>query len=235
LAANLASKLHARSTQRRPITAAGDRRIVQIMTLLQELTTDYPNFSWHVHVSGHETKGDVFWLPVFEDKQVLQSSAKRVLDMVYRFVESGSAKISGAASELSGSHNARRRRAAMFDPRRASADEEPSASDSRRARSLGAGERQRSLHDPTTASALQGGNLVSSASGAAVRPVASSAALRESLEAGDASGEEDAEARAAAAAAAVVDNAMEEEDDEAADAFIRAAVAGQVPVASAAN
>eukprot|EP00168_Porphyra_purpurea_P006274 TRINITY_DN1772_c0_g1_i1.p1 TRINITY_DN1772_c0_g1~~TRINITY_DN1772_c0_g1_i1.p1 ORF type:complete len:466 (+),score=74.24 TRINITY_DN1772_c0_g1_i1:567-1964(+) len=205
------------------------------MTLLQELTTDYPNFSWHVHVSGHDTRGDVFWLLVFEEKQVLQSLAKRVLEMVYRFVESETAMISGAASELSGSHNARRRRAAMFDPRRASADGEPSANSSRHARFLGGGERQRSLPDPTTASALRDGSLVSSASGAAARPVASSAAPRESLEAGDASREEDAEARAAAAAVAVVDNTMEEEDDDAADSFIRTAVAGQVPVASAAH
>jgi len=74
LAANLASNLQEKSTLRRPITVAGVRRIVQIMTLLQKRTAAYPNFSWHDHVSGHDTKGDVFWLHVFEDKKVLKSS-----------------------------------------------------------------------------------------------------------------------------------------------------------------
>jgi len=39
--------------------AAGVRRIFQIMRLLQGLTAEYPNFSWHLHVTGHDTKGDI--------------------------------------------------------------------------------------------------------------------------------------------------------------------------------
>jgi len=233
LAADLACKLHARSTLRRPITQAGVRRIVRIMTLLQALTADYPNFSWHVHVSGHDIKGDVFWLPVFEDKQVLKSSAKRVLDMVYRFVESGSAMLSGAAFELPKSHGARRRRAATSDPRRGLDDGEASAGGSRRARSLGGEERRRSMYDPTSASDLRDGTFVRSDSGAAVQRASPSTALPTTPDEGHGPGEEDAEARAAAAAAAVVDDATEDEgddDDELADAIIRAAVAGRTPI-----
>jgi len=238
LAADVASKLHARSTRRRPITPAGVRRIFQIMTLLQALTADYPNFSWHVHVSGHDTKGDVFWLPVFEDRQVLKSSAKRVLEIVYRFVESGSAMLSGAAFELSGSHGARRRRAATIDPSGGLADGETSVGGSRRARSLGGEERRRSMHDPTTSSDLRVGIFVRSASGTGVQRAAPSPALPTTSDEGHGAAEEDAEARAAAAAAAVVDTAMEDEsdiDDELADALICAAVSGRTPISAAAN
>jgi len=183
------------------------------MTLLQALTADYPNFSWHVHVSGHDTKGDVFWLTVFEDRQVLQSSAKRVLDMVYRFVESGSAMLSGAAFELSGSHGARGRRAATVALCGGLDDGETSAGGSRRAQSLGGEERRRSVHYPTTAPDCRGWSFVRSASGSAVQPGAPSTALPPTADQGHEAGEEDAEARAAAAAAAIVDNAMEDESD----------------------
>ena len=238
LAVDLAFKLHARSIRRRPITPAGVRRIVQIVTLLQALTADYPNFSWHVHVSGHDTKGDVLWLPVFGCRHVLESSAKRVLDMVYRFVESESAMLSGAAFELSGSHGARGRRAAMVAPCGGLDDGEKSAGGSRRARSLVGEERLRSIHGPRTASDCRGGSFVRSASGSAVQRGAPSTALPPTADQGHEDGDEDAEARAAAAAAAIVDNAMEDEidtDDKLADALIRDAVAGRTFISVAAN
>jgi len=190
------------------MTAAGVRRIVQIMTLLQGLTSDYQNFSWHLHVSGHDTKGHIFWLPVFEDKEVLESSAKRVLDHVYRFVESGSAMVTGAASELSGSRGSRLRRPKMLDPRAALGGGVPSAN--------GSDMRRRKL--ASSASVAAAGRAAPSSSVTALPGVDHDV------------GEVDAEVRAAAAAAAVVDAAIaadqDDGDDDSADAFIRAAVAG---------
>jgi len=159
-----------------------------------------------------------------------------VMDMLYRFAASGSAMSSGAASELFISRGTLRRRAVLLDPCGALDEMEPSAWGSRRKRYSGAEKRRRTFYDPTTASDLQGGSFVSSASGADVRPPASSADLSPGTVEGAA--EDDAEARAATTAAAVVDGATADEgedNDDSADAFIRAVVAGRTPIPPAAN
>eukprot|EP00168_Porphyra_purpurea_P016548 TRINITY_DN5394_c0_g1_i1.p1 TRINITY_DN5394_c0_g1~~TRINITY_DN5394_c0_g1_i1.p1 ORF type:complete len:205 (+),score=7.47 TRINITY_DN5394_c0_g1_i1:797-1411(+) len=88
------------------------------------------------------------------------------------------------------------------------------------------------------ASTRRGGSFVSAANPAASQTTAPSSSRRASPAKGLRDDEDDPKTRATAAAAAVNDNAVEDDgddDDELADAFIRAAVAGQAPVASVVN
>lgn len=44
--------------------------------------------NWHVHISGYDHGGKVFWVPVHEDPDVLTSPVRSVLSSVYNCVES---------------------------------------------------------------------------------------------------------------------------------------------------
>jgi len=214
LAERLASKLHARSTRRRPITPAFVRRLVELLTTLDGWSTDFSNMSWHVHVSGHDDKGDVYWIPVYEDPFVLKSSAKAVLDSVYRFVEAAGAMSHGGTTHLKGVRG------------RSLPGNATSAGGPGRSLST-AGERRRGSG---TTPAGQSGSLASSANTGRSLPPASTwrglpparvtSPLTDLDLKADTGSESDAETRATAAAAAVFENATEEDQDADGDAAV---------------
>jgi len=62
--------------------------LVEVLRLIEVFTKNNSNFNFPVHVSGYDTTGQIFWMPVFEDPHVLESHARKVLCMLYRYVES---------------------------------------------------------------------------------------------------------------------------------------------------
>jgi len=86
--------------------AVGERRIgavtmQQVKMLLKQVelfSKDNNDLNWHLHVSGYDKNGKLFWLPIYEDDAVPQSAASNVLGQVYRYVESGSCMDATAAS-----------------------------------------------------------------------------------------------------------------------------------------
>lgn len=74
--------------RRRGLSNSSKRQVEQMLSSLERLAADQPRLNWHVHVSGHDDSGGVFWMPLFEDPLVVRSSAGRVLGTVYRFIES---------------------------------------------------------------------------------------------------------------------------------------------------
>jgi len=88
------------------VKAVGERRVCsvtleqvkQLLTIVELFSKDNNNLNWHVHVSGYDKNGKLFWLPIYEDEAVCTSPAAHVLSMVYRYVESGSCMESTAAS-----------------------------------------------------------------------------------------------------------------------------------------
>jgi len=91
------------------VEAVGERRIgavtlQQVKLLLKQVelfSKENKDLNWHVHVSGYDQKGKLFWLPIYEDDAVLKSAASNVLGQVYRYVESGSCMEATAASIMS--------------------------------------------------------------------------------------------------------------------------------------
>ena len=86
--------------------AVGERRVgsvtleqvKRLLTQVELFSKDNNQLNWHVHVSGYDKKGKLFWLPIYEDDAVLQSAAANVLGQVYRYVESGSCMEATATS-----------------------------------------------------------------------------------------------------------------------------------------
>jgi len=204
LAERMAFKLNRRAGRERPPTPAAIRLIAQFLELVHTLTGDYPTMNFHVHVSGFDKKGHIFWTPVFEDKAVLDSSAGGVLGMVYRYVEAAGAMSAGAATRVPSSRATRR---ASMGSGRAGACSLSGADDAGQSRARAKG---RPLV-PDVGSAPSAGE-------------------KEEANKIDDNNEDDPEARAAAAAAAIVDAGIAEEDDggdeddKTAEANIRAAV-----------
>jgi len=51
-------------------------------------------------MSGYDLGGSVFWVPIFEDQVVLDSPAKRVLNMIYRCIEGANRMLAGSTTLL---------------------------------------------------------------------------------------------------------------------------------------
>jgi len=55
----------------------------QILDMIELFSTNNTNFTFHVHVSGYDTTGTIFWLPMFEETNVVESApATQVLSML---------------------------------------------------------------------------------------------------------------------------------------------------------
>ena len=86
--------------------AVGERRVgsvtseqvKRLLTQVELFSKDNNQLNWHVHVSGYDCKGKLFWLPIYEDDAVLQSAAANILGQVYRYVESRSCMEATATS-----------------------------------------------------------------------------------------------------------------------------------------
>jgi len=58
-------------------------RMEQILDMIELFSTNNTNFTFHVHVSGYDTTGTIFWLPMFEETNVVESApATQVLSML---------------------------------------------------------------------------------------------------------------------------------------------------------
>ncbi|OSX76130.1 hypothetical protein BU14_0205s0005 [Porphyra umbilicalis] len=69
--------------------------------MIELFPTNNTDFNFHVHVSGYDTTGKIFWLQVFEDPNVVESaSATQVLSMLYRYVESANGMMAASGSLL---------------------------------------------------------------------------------------------------------------------------------------
>lgn len=94
--------------------ALGERRVgsvklelvKRILSCIETFSTDNNNLSWHVHVSGFDKSGRLFWIPIHKDDTVCDSPAAHVLGMVYRFAESATCMQALAPSILAGSAGA---------------------------------------------------------------------------------------------------------------------------------
>lgn len=93
----LGSDTSAESVRRTLVASIGEQQASRVpVRALQDLLDNVEvvasankSLSWHIHLSGYDETGKVFWLPVWEDVAVLKTSARRVLSMVYMFIESG--------------------------------------------------------------------------------------------------------------------------------------------------
>lgn len=109
LTMGLGSVTSAESVRRTLVASIGEQQASRVpVRALQELLDNVEtvasankSLSWHVHLSGYDETGKVFWLPVWEDVAVLQTSARRVLSMVYRFIESGPCMVGASFALLS--------------------------------------------------------------------------------------------------------------------------------------
>jgi len=234
----MAIKLNKRAGRRRPPTPAATRLLFHFLRMIETLAEDYPTMNFHVHVSGFDENGDVFWTPVFEDKAVLDSSAGGVLGSVYRFVESAGAMRAASAKRIPSMRATRRLSTEKGGVGAPSID---GAGSARRVPAKGGRCRgsdslsqiERAGESGVTKRSSDLKTELPPASGAA-RPSSTTPPTSEGVHA-----EKDAEAEAAAAAAAVLDAALAEEeaeteaDDDAAQALIRAVIntGGTVPAA----
>jgi len=57
-------------------------KVEVLLDLVEHFAMDNPTINFHLHMSGYDLGGKVFWVPIFEDQVVLDSPAKRVLNMV---------------------------------------------------------------------------------------------------------------------------------------------------------
>jgi len=70
--------------------------LVDILGMIELFSKNNTNFNFHDHVSGNDTTGKVFWVPVFEGANVLLSPAGDALCMLYRYVESANCLMAAA-------------------------------------------------------------------------------------------------------------------------------------------
>lgn len=64
------------------------RLVETLLKQIEACTRDVSCLHWHVHVSGHDHRGQVFWMPIYEDTAMLTTSVRSVLSSVYHCVES---------------------------------------------------------------------------------------------------------------------------------------------------
>jgi len=77
-------------------------KVEVFLDLVEHFAMDNPTINFHLHMSGYDLGGKVFWVPIFEDQVVLDSPAKRVLNMVYRYIESTDSMLVGSTKLLEG-------------------------------------------------------------------------------------------------------------------------------------
>jgi len=76
-------------------------RLEQILGMIELFSDNNTNFNFHVQVSGYDTTGKIFWLPVLEDQNILDSApASQVMSMLYRYIESADGMIAASGSLL---------------------------------------------------------------------------------------------------------------------------------------
>jgi len=73
------------------VAGSSTRRLVDMLSSILVYAAQNPRVNVHLHQTGHDQEGNTFWLPVHEDRQLLDSAAGNVMAMVYRFAESGDA------------------------------------------------------------------------------------------------------------------------------------------------
>ena len=101
-------KLAAIATCKSFSEAVGEQRVGSVtleqvkllLTHVELFSKDHNNLNWHVHVSGYDKGGKVFWLPIYEDAAICESPAAHALGLVYRYAESGSCMEAMTASIL---------------------------------------------------------------------------------------------------------------------------------------
>lgn len=111
LTMELGSDTSADSVQRTLMESIGEqqasrvpvRALKDLLDNVETVASANKSLSWHVHLSGYGETGKVFWLPVWEDVAVFQTSARRVLSMVYRFIKSGPCMMGTSFRQLSNS------------------------------------------------------------------------------------------------------------------------------------
>jgi len=82
------------------MTPASVARIEVLLDFVEHFAIDNPTINFHLHMSGYNLHGKVFWVPIFEDQVVLDSPANCVLSMVYCYVESADSMLSGSTTLL---------------------------------------------------------------------------------------------------------------------------------------
>jgi len=82
------------------MTAASVAKIEVLLDVVEHVAIDNPMITLHLHMSGYDLGGKVFWVPIFEDQVVLDSPAKRVLNMVYRYIENAGSMLAGSTTLL---------------------------------------------------------------------------------------------------------------------------------------
>ena len=76
-------------------------QLAKILNMIELFSTNNTNFNFHVHVSGYATTGKLFWLPVFEVPNVVESApATQVLSMLYWYFESADGMMAASGSLL---------------------------------------------------------------------------------------------------------------------------------------
>lgn len=75
-------------------------KIELLLDLVEQFAAATPTVNFHLHLSGYETVGKMFWVPIFQDKVVLDSPARRVLYLVYRYIESADSMLPGSTALL---------------------------------------------------------------------------------------------------------------------------------------
>jgi len=80
------------------MTAASVARSEALLDLVEQFSIENPTINFHIHMSGDDHSGMVSWVPIFEHQVVLESPAKRVLNMIHRYIESANRLISGSTA-----------------------------------------------------------------------------------------------------------------------------------------
>jgi len=77
--------------------------VMQSLALVEVFTKNHTYLNFHLHVSGYDTLGKIFWLPICEDDSVRKnpSPARLVLGMVYHYMEGADSMTASARALLS--------------------------------------------------------------------------------------------------------------------------------------
>jgi len=79
---------HINSVVGRRMYLASMAKVKVSLDSVEQFAIDNPKIIVHLNMSGFDFSGKVFWVPTFVRKVVSDRPAKRVLNMVYRYVES---------------------------------------------------------------------------------------------------------------------------------------------------
>jgi len=71
-----------------------------LLDIVKQFAAATPTINFHLHLSGHDVEGKMFLAPRFEDQVVLYSPARRVLYLVYRYIERIDSMLSGSTTLL---------------------------------------------------------------------------------------------------------------------------------------